>query len=115
MIRLGKNVQLLEWGAGTNTLNQNWHEVARGKLRAQPKIKIGTTVIAVEVDGAFEKKNEKDDTIKVMQQGEGMTPGSSRWGEVAYGRLKSVSKSGPSTLVEIEINTAIKIGKTGKG
>jgi len=111
MIRIGKPVQLLEWGEGTNTTNQIWIEMGKGNLRTKPKVYAGTTVLTVEVNGAFEKKNQKDDSVKVMQQGEGMTPGSERWGEVALGKLKSVEKEGGKTLVNIEIKTAIKIGK----
>ena len=111
MIRLGKPVQLLEWGHGTTTVNQVWNVIAKGELRAKPKIKAGVTEIAVAVDGGFQKNNDKDDTIKIVQQGEGMTPTSDRWGEVALGRLKSVEKEGNQTIVHIEITNAIKIGK----
>jgi hypothetical protein len=111
MIRIGKPVQLLEWGAGTSTLTQVWTVIAKGSLRASPKVKAGATEIEVEVDGSFKKNNEKDDSIKIMQQGEGMTPNSERWGEVAMGRLKTVTQEGGKTVVHIEIKTAIKIGR----
>ncbi len=115
MIRLGKQVQLLEWGEGTTTLNQNWRPLGVGVLRAKPKIKMGATLVTVEVDGAVKKENSKDDSIKVMQKGEGMTPGSDVWGEVAMGRLKSLEMQNGKTIVEIEIKTAMKVGGTGPG
>ncbi len=110
MIRLGKPVQLYEWGIGTNTLNQIWILAGKGTLIASPKNKAGMTEISVKLDGTFSKTNDKDDTIKIMQQGEGMTPGSEKWGEVAVGRLKSVEQD----TVALEIKSAIKIGKGGK-
>ena len=110
MIRLGKPVQLYEWGIGTNTLNQIWTLCGKGTLLSGPKIRMGASEIAVQIDGRFEKKNPKDDSIKIMQQGEGMTPTSDKWGEVAMGRLKSVSTTGQS-VVTIEVKSAIKIGK----
>lgn len=111
MIRIGKPVKLLEWGEGTNTMTQRWIDVGEGSLRAEPKIKAGVTVIAVELKGSFEKKNEKDDSIKIVQQGEGMTPGSDKWGEVAVGRLKAVEHESGKSVVYIELKTAAKIGK----
>ncbi|HEY9714471.1 MAG TPA: hypothetical protein V6C72_13450 [Chroococcales cyanobacterium] len=111
MIRLGKPVQLLEWGAGTTTLTQNWNVIGNGTLIAKPKVKMGVTEVAVEVNGPFKKENDKDDAIKLVQQGEGMTPTSDKWGEVAVGRLKSVDAAGGKTIVKIEIKNAVKIGK----
>lgn len=107
MIRLGKPVQLCEWGAGTNTLNQVWTPCGTGSLVAGPKVKMGATEVTVNIQGSFEKKNPKDDSIKIMQQGEGMTPASDKWGEVAMGRIKSVS----GNTVVIEVKTAMKVGK----
>ncbi len=115
MIRLGKKVQVLEWGQGTSTLNQNWNVLGEGQLFAKPKVKMGATLVKVEFDGKVEKKNQKDDSLKVMQKGEGMTPGSERWGEVAIGRLKSIDSNGGKTVIEIEVKTAIKIGGGGPG
>jgi len=111
MIRLGKPVKLLEWGEGTTTLNQRWTELAKGSLRAKPKVMAGVTVLTIEVDGTFKKQNEKDDWIKIAQPGEGMTPASDTWGEVAMGRLKSVDNQGGKTIVHIELKNATKIGK----
>jgi hypothetical protein len=111
MIRLGKQVKLLEWGEGTTTMNQRWIEMAKGNLRAKPKIKAGVTVLTVEIEGSFNKQNEKDDWIKIAQPGEGMTPASDRWGEVGMGRLKAVELEGGKTIVHIELKTATKIGK----
>ena len=111
MIRLGKKVELLEWGLGTTTVNQNWNTIGKGTLLNKPKIKAGLTEVAVALDGAFKKANEKDDSIKLCQPGEGMTPASDKWGEVAVGRLKAVDQEGGKTIVRIEIKGAIKIGK----
>ncbi len=107
MIRLGKPVTLYEWGAGTNTLNQIWTPCGKGTLQSGPKVKMGATEVTVQIEGQFEKKNAKDDSIKIMQQGEGMTPSSQRWGEVAMGRIKSVS----GNTVIVEIKSAMKVGK----
>jgi hypothetical protein len=111
MIRIGKPVKLLEWGEGTTTLNQKWTEMAKGQLRNKPKVKAGLTVLEVELDGAMKKQNEKDDWIKIVQPGEGMTPASDKWGEVAMGRLKEIKNDGGKTVAYIEIKSAAKIGK----
>ena len=111
MIRLGKPVQLFEWGIGTNTTNQIWRLVGTGTLESGPKWKAGVTEILIRIDGSFAKDNSKDDTIKIMQQGEGMTPGSERWGEVAMGRLKSVSQQDGQPSVVVEIKSAIKVDR----
>ncbi len=119
MIRLGKEVRLLEWGEGTNTLNQIWSEFARGVLQAKAKRKMGSTLITVEVSGSVQKKNPKDQHIKIMQVDEVMTPPAGsmkpKWGEVAMATLKDVKSEGQKTLVNLEIDTAIKIGGTGPG
>ena len=115
MIRLGKDVQLCEWGEGTNTLNQVWTPIGAGTLHAKVKRKMGVTLISVEVDGSVEKKNEKDPNLKIMQKGESMTPTSERWGEVAMGKLKAIRKEGGKSIVEVEIDSAIKIGTGGPG
>lgn len=115
MIRLGKEIQLLEWGLGTSTVTQNWNPIGTGTLKAKPKSKMGATLITVEINGTVEKKNPKDDSLKIMQKGEGMTPGSDKWGEVAMGRIKQMTPSGGKTIVEIEIKSAMKIGGTGPG
>jgi hypothetical protein len=115
MIRLGKEIQLLEWGLGTSTVTQNWNIIGTGTLKAKPKNKMGATLITVELDGAVEKKNAKDDSLKIMQRGEGMTPNSDKWGEVAMGRIKTMTPSGGKTIVEIEIKSAMKIGGGGPG
>jgi hypothetical protein len=111
MIRIGKPVKLLEWGQGTTTLNQRWIEAGKGTLRTKPKVKAGVTILAVELDGKFEKTNEKDDWLKIAQPGEGMTPTPDKWGEVAMGRLKSIEQEGAKKVVYIELKNAIKIGK----
>jgi hypothetical protein len=111
MIRIGKPVKLLEWGVGTTTLTQRWMDLAKGTLRAKPKVKAGITLLAVELDGPLQKQNEKDDWIKVVQQGEGMTPGSDKWGEVAMGRLKSVESEASKNVAYIELKNATKIAR----
>jgi len=115
MIRLGKEIQLLEWGHGTSTVTQNWNIIGTGILKAKPKNKMGATLITVELDGVVEKKNAKDDSLKIMQRGESMTPNSDKWGEVAMGRIKTMTPSGGKTIVEIEIKSAMKIGGGGPG
>ena len=130
MIRLSKPVQLLEWGEGTNTLNQRWEKIGEGKivshsktlaemfhvfvqwllLKWKPK-PVGVTTLTVELNGQLTRKNSKDDTVKVVQQGEGMTPTSNHWGEVAVGRLKSIDSGMGKTRVQLEIRGATKIGR----
>ncbi|HEY9784006.1 MAG TPA: hypothetical protein V6D17_01300 [Candidatus Obscuribacterales bacterium] len=111
MIRLGKPVQLLEWGKGTNTTNQIWTKLANGVIYGRPKVVDGLTTIAIQIEGSWKKENPDDDSIKIMQQGEGMTPRSDKWGEVAMGRLRSVSSEGGKTVVSIELKGATKFGK----
>jgi hypothetical protein len=110
MIRLGKPVQLFEWGEGTTTMNQNWNKIGEGTLQNSPKWFAGATILIVEVDGKVERKNLKEDMIKVFQPGEAMTPNSPRFGEVAMGRLKSIKEKGAKTVVEIELDGAAKVG-----
>jgi len=110
MIRPNKPVKLLEWGEGTNTLNQVWHELAEGQILSA-KRRDGVMIMVVEVKGAVGKKNPKDDAIKVAQKGEGMTARSDKWGEVAMGRLKSIDASAGKTVVQIEIQQATKVGR----
>lgn len=109
MIRLGKPVKLLEWGTGTTTMTQRWMDLGKGSLRAKAKVKAGTTVIAIELDGALNKTNDKDDWVKLLQPGEGLTPVGDSWGEVAMGRLKSVENEGGRSVAYIELKNATKI------
>ena len=111
MIRLSKPVQLLEWGAGTSSVTMNWSPIASGTIRSKPTAEDGITTLVVQVQGAVEKKNLKDDSIKVVQQGEGMTPRSDVWGEVAFGRLQKVASEGGQTVAYIEIKGAAKYSK----
>jgi hypothetical protein len=110
MIRLGKPVQLFEWGVGTNTMNQNWNMIGKGVLRNAPKWFAGATTLIVEIDGTITRKNEKENMIKVCQPGEGMTPNSEHFGEVATGTLKSIKQEGSKTIVEIQLEGAAKVG-----
>lgn len=110
MIRLNKPVKLLEWGEGTNTLNQVWSEIGQGKI-LEAKRKNGLTTLLVTISGAVEKKNAQDDAIKIVQSGEGMTSRSQKWGEVALGKLKSQETKGGQSLLFIEIGTATKFGR----
>lgn len=108
MIRLGKPVKLLEWGVGTNTTNQRWIEMGKGEIVGKPKTVDGITTIVVRLDKSASKSNPGDDTIKVAQPGESMTPlDKEAWGEVAFGRIKSMSGS----TVEVEVKVATKVGK----
>jgi len=108
MIRLGKQVKLLEWGEGTNTTNQRWIEMGTGDIVGKPKTVSGITTIVVNLSKTATKTNPGDDTIKVAQTGEGMTPlGKDAWGEVAFGRIKSMNGS----TVELEVKVAVKYGK----
>lgn len=108
MIRLGKTVKLLEWGAGTNTTNQRWIEFGSGDIVGKPKTVDGITTIIVQLEKMALKSNPTDDSIKVAQLGECMTPLDTKaWGEVAFGRLKSVD----GKTVEIEVKVAVKVGK----
>ena len=111
MIRLGKPVQLFEWGEGTNTMNQVWEQIGSGFLHSKPKTKDGVTLLQIEIDGQFKRKNSREDSVKVMQQGEGMTPASKQWGEVAFGKLKSIEPKGSKTIISIELKGAVKVGK----
>ena len=116
MIRLNKPVKLLEWGEGTNTMNQRWEEIAEGKILSAKQANQNTTVI-VEVKGPVNKKNQQNDWVKMSQLNEGIAPLAvrwgkitPRWGEVAMGKLKKVTAEQNKSLVEIEISTATKAG-----
>jgi hypothetical protein len=110
MIRLNKPVRLMEWGEGTNTHNQTWDTIAEGVLRNKPKHYAGSLTLVIEVDGPVTRKNEKSNAIKVMQTGEGVVHTPGRWGEVAMGNLKGITKGDGKTIVEIEILDATKLG-----
>jgi hypothetical protein len=114
MIRLGKPVQLLEWGQGTNTTNQIWTIFAEGSIEGKPRCTDGVTDVIIAINGKLHKKNGADDFVKIMQQGEGMTPASQKWGEVAMGTLSSVDESGGKTLLHIALRGATKLGKLVK-
>lgn len=107
MIRRSKPVQLLEWGQGTSQSNQNWTEFGKGKIVGDKKTAEGHRIITIQLSGACDKKNSRDESVKIAQEGEGMTPTPGKWGEVAFGRLKSVSGS----TVEVEVKVAVKVGK----
>ena len=106
MIRRNKPVRLYEWGEGTNTLNQVWSSLGEGRI-VSDKSKQGRLTLTVELKSTFDKRNKKDNTIKIMQQGEGMTAQSTFWGEVAMGQLTD-TRTGNRVAV-IEIPTATKI------
>jgi hypothetical protein len=118
MIRVNKPVKLLEWGAGTNTTNQRWEEMGEGTIKSA-KRKDGVTTLIVAVKGSINKRNVRDDSVKVAQLGEGMTPHAERWGkiadrwgEVAMGKLKSIDTTEGTTVINIEIKAATKVGKS---
>ena len=106
MIRERKPVRLLEWGEGTNTLNQVWSVAGEGKI-VKKQMKDGVTTLVIQLNGPLDKKNGKDNSIKLAQVSEGMSSHSSRWGEVAIGTLKAVEQGGRT--VQVEILTATKI------
>lgn len=106
MIRKWKPIRLLEWGEGTNTTNQIWSVAGEGRI-ARYEMRNGLTTIYIDLNGAFNKKNSKDNSLKLAQPGEGMTANSERWGEVGMGVVKAVEDGGRRVLVEIP--TAIKI------
>jgi hypothetical protein len=110
MIRTNRPVRLLEWGEGTNTLNQVWTVIGEGTIR-QTRQRDGLTQLVVDMGKGFEKKNSKDDSIKIAQKGEGMAARSEHWGEVAIGKLRSVDSASGTAVVTIEIGTAAKLGK----
>lgn len=114
MIRLGKPVQLLEWGHGTNTTNQIWTVFAEGSIEGKPRTTEGVTDVVIAINGKFDKKNGADDYVKIMQQGEGMTPASQQWGEVAMGTLSKIDSASGKTLVHIALRGATKLGKLVK-
>lgn len=111
MIRRSKPVQLLEWGLGTNTSNQNWTVFAKGHIVKAEKPVNGVRTIAIELDGSANKENSRDDSVKIAQEGQGMTPTPGKWGEVAFGRLKNISSEGGKSILEVEVKMAVKIGK----
>ncbi|MBI5175797.1 MAG: hypothetical protein SFV17_26295 [Candidatus Obscuribacter sp.] len=108
MIKLSKPVQLLQWGEGTNTTNQRWIEIGKGRISGRPRTVDGVTSVVIILDGSLSKVDAKRevDYVKVMQKGEGMTPRADRWGEVAMGTLKAVT----GNLVTIEVKAATKVG-----
>ena len=113
MIKLSKPVQILQWGEGTNTTNQRWIVIGKGRFASRPRTVNGVTTLNITLEGGLQKVDAKreSDFIKVMQQGEGMTPRADRWGEVAMGTLKSVTSEGGQTVVNIEVTAATKVGQ----
>lgn len=104
MIRFNKPVQVLEWGEGTNTLNQVWSPLAEGKFVNRSTTN-GIVTLTVQANSSISKKNGKDDVVKLTQIGEGMAANSDTWGEVAIGHVKSIS--GNTLVVEIPYATKI--------
>ena len=104
MIRIRKPVRLLEWGEGTNTTNQIWTVVGDGRIVRQNR-KAGVTTLTIAMNSAFSKKNSKDNSIKIAQQGEGMTAESQYWGEVTMGLVKSVEADGKTVIIEVATAT----------
>ena len=104
MIRFEKEVKIMEWGTGTNTTNQIWTEIGKGRFVSRD-VKDGITTLTIEVQGGLQRKNPDTDSVKLVQLSEGMTACSERWGEVAMGHIKSVS--GNSVVVTIPYATKI--------
>jgi hypothetical protein len=102
MIRLAKKVQILEWGEGTNTLNQVWSPIGTGKI-SRHVMKDGIATVTISLDSPIQRKTDNPNALlKLAQQGEGMAGGSDRWGEVASAILKSVQDGGRAVTVEIQ-------------
>jgi hypothetical protein len=108
MIRLGKPVQVLEWGVGTNTTNQRWTEIAKGRFVSKPKLVDGLTVVQIEVEGSVTRHDSGNDFVKLMQQGEGTVPASQTWGEVAMGTIGPLVNQSGKTVIEVKIKAATK-------
>lgn len=110
MIRIAKPIQLLEWGEGTNTLNQVWTVVGQGRI-AKHSMKDGLTTLQVQLDQPLQRKNPENPQFKLTQVGEGMTGGSQRWGEVGMAYVKSVGDGGQSVVLEIRTATKLDTRK----
>jgi hypothetical protein len=110
MIRIRKPVRLMEWGEGTNTTNQVWTVVGEGNIVKYGRAE-GVTTLVISTNG-FSKKNTKDNSLKLAQQGEGMTGNSKYWGEVAMGVLKKVEDGGRTVVVEISAATKLDTRRT---
>ena len=108
MIRVRKPVKVLEWGDGTNTTNQIWTVAGEGRIDSF-EMRNGRTTLVIDLNAPYQKKNDKDNIVKIAQEGEGMTMNSPRWGEVAMGHIKTVENSG--RRLHVEIPTATKIDK----
>lgn len=104
MIRFNKPVQLLEWGEGTNTTNQVWSVMGEGRFTKRSS-KDGHAVLTVQTNAPIQRKNQKDNSVKLCQQNEGMTAHSERWGEVAMGHIESVN--GNTVVIGIPYATKI--------
>lgn len=110
MIRPNKPIQLLEWGEGTNTLNQVWTVCGKGRIASVKQVDCVTTLV-ISIDGGFDKRNLNDNSIKLCQQGEGMAARSEDWGEVGFGVLKSVESQSGKRQVTVEMKVAAKVGR----
>lgn len=111
MIRRSKPVQLLEWGKGSSQANQNWTVFAKGNIQRVDKSENGGRIIVISVGGDCAKSNVRDDSVKITQEGQGMTPTPGKWGEVAFGRLKDIKSEGGGKVVEVEVKVAVKVGR----
>lgn len=109
MIRRNKPIKLLEWGEGTNTLNQVWTECGKGRIGSVKQVDCITTMV-INIEGGFDKKNLSDNSIKLVQPGEGMVARSEDWGEVGFGVLKSVESQSGKRQVTVELKVAAKVG-----
>jgi hypothetical protein len=104
MIRFNKAVKIMEWGEGTNSTNQRWEEIAEGTFKTR-EFKDGITILTIQTKNNVAPKNQKDNTVKLCQQGEGTTANSEFWGEVASGNVTSIT----GNLVVVEISQCVKI------
>ena len=70
----------------------------------------GNTIMEIEIKGRLAKQNPNDDSIKVAQLGEGMSPlaerwgkVTTRWGEVAMGRIRAVDDRSIKSIISVEV------------
>jgi hypothetical protein len=109
---MNKTVKLLEWGEGTTTLNQNWHEVGEGRILSA-KQKDCITTLVVELKGNLAQASSKDKEVKIVQKGEGMTACSDSYGEVAIGKLTAIDNTGTKARATVVVDVASKIDRRG--
>ena len=104
MLRFNKAVKIMEWGQGTNSINQNWNEIGEGSFVSR-RVKNGITILTIQTKAPVVRTNDKINSVKLCQQGEGVASCSEYWGEVASGNINSLS----GNTVVVEVCQAVKI------